>query len=120
MALAGALCIALNAVVGFTNRSLRAQVTQLLGDTYSASQMTYDLRRLRLKGLIRRVEHSNTYTLTPEGIRVAIFYTKLEQRLLRTLLAADKPPAPPTLRTALRTIDRAVNNYTDRAHLVAA
>jgi len=120
MALAGALCIALNAVVGFTNRSLRAQVTQLLGDTYSASQMTYDLRRLRLKGLIRRVEHSNTYTLTPDGVRVAIFYTKLEHRLLRPLLAADKPPAPTTLRTALRTIDRAVTDYTDRAHLVAA
>ena len=120
MALAGALCIALNAVVGFTNRSLRAQVTQLLGDTYSASQMTYDLRRLRLKGLVRRVEHSNTYTLTPEGVRFAIFYTKLDHRLLRPLLAAHQPPAPIPLRTALGTIDRAINDYTTRAHLNAA
>ncbi|HSH61946.1 MAG TPA: hypothetical protein VK988_20315, partial [Acidimicrobiales bacterium] len=120
MALAGALCVSLNAVVGFTNRSLCAQVTQLLGDTYSASQMTYDLRRLRLKGLIRRVEHSNTYTLTPDGVRFSIFYTKLEHRLLRPLLAAHQPPAPTPLRTALRTIDQALNDYTDRAHLEAA
>lgn len=49
MALAGALCILLNAVVGFTNRSLRAQVSGLLGGAYTSAQMTYDLRRLRLK-----------------------------------------------------------------------
>jgi hypothetical protein len=32
---------------------------------YSTSQMTYDLRRLRLNGLIRRIEHTHTYVLTP-------------------------------------------------------
>ena len=31
---------------------------------YSQSQMTYDLRRLRLKGLIVRVHHTNSYVLT--------------------------------------------------------
>ena len=37
--------------------------------------MTYDLRRLRLKGLVTRFEHTNTYTLTGEGIRFAVTYT---------------------------------------------
>jgi hypothetical protein len=37
---------------------------RLLGASYSASQMTYDLRRLRLNGLIRRIEHTHTYVLT--------------------------------------------------------
>jgi hypothetical protein len=60
MALAGALFIALNAVVGFINRSLRAQVSQLLAGPYSSAQMTYDLRRLRLKGLVVRVLRWNT------------------------------------------------------------
>jgi hypothetical protein len=82
MALAGALCILLNAVVGFTNRSLRAQVSGLLGGAYSSAQMTYDLRRLRLKGLIRRIERTNRYVLTPDGVRMAVFYTKLHNRLL--------------------------------------
>jgi hypothetical protein len=95
MALLGALCISLNAL-GFTNRSLRAQVNHLLGAAYTINQMSYDLARLRLNGLIERRQHTNTYTLTPDGQRVAIFYTKVHDRLLRPLLAADQPPAPPS------------------------
>ena len=52
----------------------------MLGADYSANQMSYDLRRLRLHGLVARIPHTNTYTLTPEGQRVAIFYTKLAGR----------------------------------------
>ena len=37
--------------------------------------MTYDLRRLRLTGLIHRLPHTNRYTVTSNGIRIAIFYT---------------------------------------------
>jgi hypothetical protein len=40
MALAGALCLLLKRVVGFTHRSLRAQVADLLGTPYSATQMS--------------------------------------------------------------------------------
>ena len=54
MALAGALCLVVHAVTGFTNKSLRGQVAGLLGRDYSSSQMSYDLRRLRLHGLIER------------------------------------------------------------------
>jgi hypothetical protein len=117
MALAGALCVLANAVVGFTNRSLRAQVSGLLGGAYSSAQMTYDLRRLRLKGLIRRIERSNRYVLTPEGVRVAVFYTKLHNRLLGPLLAADRRPAPPELRQALRVIDHQVDDYVQHARM---
>jgi hypothetical protein len=49
--------------------------------------------------------------------RVAIFYTKVHNRLLRPLLAADQPPAPTDLRTTLRTIDRHVHSYIDHARL---
>jgi hypothetical protein len=119
MALAGALAITLNAVTGFTNRSLRAQVSALLGVEYTMGQASYDLRRLRLKGLITRLEHSNTYVLTPDGIKVAVFYTKLHDRLLRPLLAADRPPAPLPVRQALRTLDHAVDDYIDHARMAA-
>ena len=71
MALAGALCCVVHAVTGFTNQSLRGLVAGLLGTDYSTHQMTYDLRRLRLHGLIERIPHTNTYVLTPEGQRVA-------------------------------------------------
>lgn len=70
-----------------------------------------DLRRLRLNGLVRRIEHTHTYVLTPEGQRLAIFYTKLYHRLLRPLAAANQPQAPPELRHALAVIDRHVDDY---------
>ena len=49
-----------------------------------------------------RIEHTNRYVLTPDGIKFAVFYTKLHNRLLRPLMAADQPQAPPELRHALR------------------
>jgi hypothetical protein len=116
MALLGALCVGLNAI-GFTNRSLRAQVSQLLGKAYTVNQMSYDLARLRLNGLIERRQHTNTYVLTPDGQRVAIFYTKVHDRLLRPLIAADHPPAPIELRRALTIIDRHVHGYAEQARL---
>ena len=118
MALAGALCCVVHAVSGFTNKSLRGLVAGLLGSDYSVHQMTYDLRRLRLHGLIRRVPHTNTYILTTEGIRTAVFYTKVHDRVLRPLVsAANAPPASPELRRALATIDHAVADYVTNARL---
>lgn len=119
MALVGALLIATNLVGGFTNATLRAQVATLLGSPYSQAQASYDLRRLRLKGLVVRLEHSNTYVLTSDGQRVAAFYTKVHDRLLRPLLAADRPPASLEVRNALRTLDKAVQSYIDDTRLAA-
>jgi hypothetical protein len=119
-ALAGALLTTLLAATGITSKSLRALMTGLLHAPYTPGQMTYDLRRLRLAGLIRRIEHTNRYILTPDGLKVAIFYTKLHNRLLRPLLAADQPQAPAELRAAPRTIDRHVEDYITRARLSKA
>jgi hypothetical protein len=120
MALAGALSTTFLAAPGITNKRLRALMTGLLHAPYTPGQMTYDLRRLRLAGLIRRIEHANRYMLTPDGIKVAVFYTKLHNRLLRPLLAADQPQAPPELRHALRAIDQHVDSYITRARLSRA
>src|SRR6266545_4366818 len=116
MALLGALCVGLNAL-GFTNRSLRAQVSRLLGVAYTTNQMSYDLARLRLNGLIERIEGTNTYLPTPDGQRIAVFYTKIHDRLLRPLIASNAPPAPLQLRHALATIDRHVQDYITEARL---
>jgi hypothetical protein len=116
MALAGAL---VHTITGFTNRSLRAQVATLLGVPYLMNQMSDDLRRLRLKGLITRLPHTNTYVLTDEGQPVTIFYTKLHNRLLRPLLAAHDPPAPLPLRQALRVINHHVQDYICQARMTA-
>src|SRR5262249_40701675 len=117
MALVGALCLTVHAVAGFNNRRLCALVAGLLGTTYTTAQMSYDLRRLRLHGLIKRLPRSNTYILTPDGLRVALFYTKVHDRLLGPLLAANKPPAPLPLTHALRVIDASVDSYIDHARI---
>ena len=83
--------------------------------------MSYDLRRLRLHGLIQRIPGTKTYQLTPHGIRTVVFYTKLRDRLLAPLLdAGDQPPTPIELRRALTTIDRSLNNYITNARLATA
>jgi len=75
------------------------------------------LRRLRLNGLIRRLPHTNRYALTSDGVHIAVFYTKVYNRLLVPLTAASQPQAPPALRAALAAITRHVDDYSNRARL---
>jgi hypothetical protein len=102
MALLASLCAFAHLFEGLTNRSLRALVTGLLPG-YTARQMTYDLRRLRRKGLIRRLPHSQRYELTPQGRRLAVFFTKTYTRIVCPSLADLDPrlPEPIARRTAL-------------------
>ena len=107
----------LYAVTGITNKSLRALMTGLLGIPYTPGQTSYDLVRLARNGLIERVPHRNEYTLTPDGVRFAVFYTKVHDRVLRPLMAGGRPPAPPPLQDALRTIDTQITQRLDAARL---
>ena len=95
-------------------------MTGLLGTPYTMNQASYDLARLTRNGLITRVPHQNRYSLTPDGLKFAIFYTKVHDRILRPLMAGDQPQAPPPLRQALRTIDTEVRRRLDAARLPAA
>ena len=119
-ALAGALASTLHAVTGITSKSLRALMTGLPGTPCTMNQASYDLGRLARTGLITRVPHRNLYTLTPDGLRFAIFYTKVHDRLLRPLMAGDQPQPPPPLRAALRAIDHHVALRIAEARLQAA
>lgn len=110
MALFRALNLFFHAVLGFTNATLREHVATLLGPDvkYSASQMTYDLRRLLRKGIIRREPGKNRYTLlTPYGRRVILFFTKLNVRVFRPMFAslASEEPIPRPLAVALKEVD---------------
>lgn len=104
------------------NKTLRpaiAQLMELAPDAYSSAQMSYDLRRLRLKGLIQRVSHSHRYVLTDLGIKVVTFYTKLNERLFRPGLAALVPdqPWPSDLAQALDTVVKVIQSWMDAALL---
>jgi hypothetical protein len=66
------------------------------------------------------VPGTNTYVLTTDGARFALFSTKLHDRTLVPLLAGDAPPAPAELRQALGVIDRSINHYVRSARLEPA
>ena len=80
--------------------------------------MTYDLRRLRLKGLIAGHPGTNRYFLTPHGWKVARLFSRLEARVFRPALTAfSKSPAalPPGLREALDKVDRQLDDLIQQA-----
>ena len=56
--------------------------------------MTYDLRRLRRKGLIQRIPRTQRYELTHEGRRLAVFFTKTYTRIVNPSLAELDPTLP--------------------------
>ena len=93
MALLACLCHWGHLFNGLTNRSLRELITGLIPD-YSARQATYDLRRLRRKGLIRRVARSQRYELTDHGRMIAVFFTKTYTRIVNPSLAELDPHLP--------------------------
>jgi hypothetical protein len=107
---------------GFRNRDVRPHVEALWGRAYSTAQMTYDLRRLRLKGLIHRIPNTHRYTATSYGLKVAFFYTKLYIRILRPhwpALLPEDDPFPRALRAALDALDREIHKLHEEAALVA-
>jgi hypothetical protein len=108
-------------VDGFTNRSFSARVSRCLGCGYSARQGTYDLRRLRRKGLIAKHHGAHRYQLTAAGRRVAVLFTKAYGRVLTPGLTVLDPNLPEhlamrhPLATAWRRLDRELDAYCDRA-----
>jgi hypothetical protein len=102
------------------NSSLRGAVAQRLEgvlDSYSSAQMTYDLRRLRLKGLIERIGNSHRYRLTVLGMKVVTFFTKLYHRLFAPGLAALLPDQtfPSDLANALNQVAEILQSWSDKA-----
>ena len=110
-ALLGALCRFSHVPGGFRHRDLRPLVAGLLSrdlEAYSRCAMTYDLRRLRLHGLIERVVGTHRYAVTPTGLRVAFFYTTLHRRVLQ-LGGTDLTDVPRPLRPAVRQLEAALH-----------
>jgi hypothetical protein len=86
--------------------------------------MTYDLRRLRVHGLIQRIPHTRRYRVTDIGLQQAqaLLFTRAHDHLLRTGLAElsdPSPPGPSRLRTAARAYQAAFDDLTQQAHLAA-
>ena len=100
---------------GFRCADLRCHFAALSGrDPQSLSQgaITYQLRRLRLHGLIERLPHSFRYRVTEFGFRTALFLTRAYNRLLRPGLAAAVPALHSTSTALKRAFDK-INDEID-------
>ena len=110
---------------GFTNQEMRLLLAQMLGldsASYPAGRMTYDLRRLRLHGIIERIPNSHRYQLTPDGLRIALFFSRTYARLLRPVLANIMPQAPPDrspIRVAFDRLQSTIDACCEEQKLVA-
>jgi hypothetical protein len=120
-ALMHALCLFALAPTGFRHRELRDHVAQLQSrdpDTYSAGAMTYDLRRLRLHGLIERVPNSHRYRITDIGAKAAMFYARLYTRALRPA-ASLQPIASGRAQRAFDRLDAALAQFLEEVKIAA-
>jgi hypothetical protein len=110
---------------GFKQKDLRERFAQLLDlapSTMTQGKMTYQLRRLRLHGLIERLPRKHQYRVTPFGVRLALFYTRTYVCVLRpglSQLVPDKPPGDARLRLLSDKVTEAIEQWCRDAKLAA-
>ena len=84
--------------MGFANRQLRQLAAPLLGleaDEYRPSHATYDLRRLRMRGLIERIPNTNHDRVTETGQRIVLCYCRCSAtEPLESTTESWESPAP--------------------------
>jgi hypothetical protein len=103
---------------GFRNRELRPLLAQALGlnnQQITQGKMSYDLRRLRLHGLIQRIAGTHRYELTALGRRTALFYSRVFNRVVRPGLSHIAHPNLPLdssqLTAAFQHLELQLTNY---------
>ena len=110
---------------GFANRELREQLAVLTGQsptTITQGRMAYDLRRLRLHGMIERVPKTHRYRVTPFGLRAALFFTRTHARLYRPAvseLMTNGPPQDHGLARQFARLEEEIGKRIQRANLAA-
>jgi len=111
----------------FRNAMLREVIAPLMGESpedYKPGKMTYDLRRLKLHGIIEKIPHTHRYQITQQGMRICLFFTKVYARVLRPALsqigerlsAATGPP----IAAALHRLEEAIKQHIQGVKLTAA
>jgi hypothetical protein len=110
---------------GFANRDLREQLAVLTGQSpnmITQGRMTYDLRRLRLHGMIERIPKTHRYRVTDFGLRAALYFTRVHARLYRPAVAQILPHAPPLshgLQRAFQKLECEIDQQVRQARLTA-
>jgi hypothetical protein len=110
---------------GFRNPDLRQHLAQLTGrkpDALGQGAMTYQLRRLRLHGIIERIPKTHRYRVTPFGFRAALFLSRTYARVLRPGLAfaaLESYVTDAPLKRSFDRIDREIHTWTETQRIAA-
>ena len=87
------------APTGFTASELAQKVRAMTGESESAygpRRAAYDLKKLRGKGLLRKIGNSRRYEPEPVGLRAMTALVVLREKVIKPLLAASHRPEPQT------------------------
>ena len=114
----------------FRTKDLLADVqTALRNPQYKMSQLRYDLSKLRGKGLVTRLNHTQEYQVSSEGYCIGVYYLKLYQKMYAPVTAAICEPVKgdvflpksrhATLDQLYVAIDKALHNLADHLGMAA-
>jgi len=110
---------------GFRNADLRQHLAALSGreaKQIGQGAMSYQLRRLRLHGMIERIPKTHRYCVTAMGLRAALFFTRSYARVLRSGLAFALPghrAVDTPLKRSFDNVEKEIQAWTNRAKLAA-
>jgi hypothetical protein len=78
------------APAGFTASPLANRTKELGGPSdYTSRQAAYDIRKLRAKRLVKKIQKSRRYQPTPDGLRAMAALVVLRDKVIKPLLAAN-------------------------------
>jgi hypothetical protein len=103
---------------GFTSSDLAREVRALSGEIeseYGPRRAAYDIKKLRAKGMVRKIGKSRRYEPVPEGLRAMTALVVLREKIVRPLLAASLDPEPSSQPANLTPIDHCYENL--RVHM---
>jgi hypothetical protein len=72
---------------GFQSADLAAQVQENIAGPYTPHQAAYDLKKLRRKSLVHKIENSRRYEPVPEGLREMTALLVLREKVIKPVLA---------------------------------
>jgi hypothetical protein len=119
-ALLGVLLLVSLHLEGFRHRQLRPLLAQMLGcepDALKSGRISYELRRLRLHGLIVRLPKTHRYRLTAHGLGTVVFYQRTYAKVIRPGLSIlHHPPSAQGLpmARAFQKLQTEIDTFLDR------
>jgi hypothetical protein len=112
----------IQAADGFRAKQFRSLLASLLGldpAQLTPGRVSYDLRRLRLRGLIQRIPRTSRYRVTSLGLRTAIFCSRVYTKVIRPGLSTLDPLRSPTapLGKAVAKLQNTIDTLWDSTNL---